>query len=157
MTTYVPETPEEIPFDRSEMSFKIIMSSRFLLDALAEISPSAPNKLTVSVTKTAPYLTIAGVGDLGSSAVDFARGRELMETFNVLEKWTQSYKFDFIKNSTEGMRIATKCSLRGDRQGVLNLQLMVITEGQRQSFLDFRFVPFVSHDDDESEEDDMSS
>lgn len=153
LTTYVPEIPEEIPFDRHDMSFKIIMQSRTLLDSLAEISPTAPNKLTVTVTKNSPYLSIAGIGDLGSSGVDFARGRDLMETFNVQERWSQSYKFDFIKNSTEGMRIANKVSLRGDQQGVLNLQLMVVTEGEKQSFLDFRFVPYIQHDDDEDEED----
>jgi cell cycle checkpoint protein len=75
-----------------------------------------------------------------------------METFNVQERWSQTYKFDFIKNSTEAMRIATKVSLRGDRQGVLNLQLMVVTEGEKQSFLDFRFVPYIQHDEDEDEE-----
>ncbi|KAF4124950.1 cell cycle checkpoint protein [Geosmithia morbida] len=152
LTTYVPEMPDEIPFDRDDMAFKIIMPSRSLLDSLAEISPTAPNRLAVSVTRTAPFLSLAGVGDLGSSAVDFARGRDLMETFNVNEKWSHSFKFDLIRNSTEAMRIATKISLRGDRQGVLNLQLMVVTEGEKQSFLDFRFVPFIRQDDDYAEE-----
>ena len=154
LTTYVPETPEEIPFDRDDMAFKIIMPSRSLLDSFAEISPTAPIKLTITATKTAPFLSLAGLGDLGSSAVDFARGRDLMETFSIQERWSQSYKFDFIKNSTEAMRIASKVSLRGDRQGVLNLQLMVITEGEKQCFLDFRFVPFIQHeagDDDDGE------
>jgi len=154
LTTYVPEIPEEIPFDRDDMAFKIIMPSRSLLDSFAEISPTAPIKLTITATKTAPYLSLAGLGDLGSSAVDFARGRDLMETFSIQERWSQSYKFDFIKNSTEAMRIASKVSLRGDRQGVLNLQLMVITEGEKQCFLDFRFVPFIQHEtgDDDDEE-----
>jgi cell cycle checkpoint protein len=152
LTTYVPDVPEEIPFDRNDMAFKIIMQSRSLLDSLAEISPTAPNKLTITATKNAPYLSLAGVGDLGSSAVDFARGRDLMETFSIHDRWSQSYKFDFIKHSTEGMRIASKVSLRGDRQGVLNLQLMVVTEGEKQSFLDFRFVPYIQHDEDEEDD-----
>lgn len=152
LTTYVPEIPEEIPFDRDDTAFKIIMQARSLLDSLSEISPTAPNRLTLVVQKTAPYFTIAGLGDLGSSAVDFTRGRDLMETFSVQDKWRQSYKFEFVKSSTEAMRIASKVSLRGDRQGVLNLQLMVITEGEKQSFLEFRFIPFVQHDEDEDEE-----
>lgn len=149
MTTYVPEIPEEIPFDRDDMAFKIIMPSRSLLDSFAEISPTAPTKLTITASKNAPFLHLAGLGDLGASSVDFARGRDIMETFSIQEKWSQSYKFDFIKNSTEAMRIATKVSLRGDRQGVLNLQLMVNTEGDKHSFLDFRFVPFIQSDEDE--------
>ncbi|KAH7269302.1 repair protein Rad1/Rec1/Rad17-domain-containing protein [Fusarium redolens] len=151
LTTYLPEIPDDIPFDRNDLAFKIIMQSRTLLDSLAEISPTAPTKLTITTTKISPFLSLAGVGDLGSSGVDFARGRDLLETFNIQERWSQAYKFDFIKNSTEAMRIATKVSLRGDGQGVLSLQFMVDIEGGKRSFLDFRFVPFISHDEDDDE------
>ncbi|EFY99115.1 DNA repair protein rad1 [Metarhizium robertsii] len=153
LTTYVPELPDDIPFNREEMSFKIIMSSRSLLDSLAEISPTAPDKLAIIASKTSPFLSLAGTGDLGSSAVDFARGRDLLETFTIADRWAQTYKFDFIKNSTEAMRIANKVSLRGDAQGVLSLQFMVEMEGGKRSFLDFRFVPFITYDDDEGETD----
>lgn len=152
LTTYLPEIPEDIPFDRDDVSFKIIMQARSLLDSLAEISPTAPIKLTITATKTSPYLSLAGLGDLGSSGVDFARGKDLLETFQIEERWSQSYKFDFIKSSSEAMRIASKVSLRGDGQGVLSLQLMVDVEGGKRSFLDFRFVPFIQNDEDEDME-----
>ncbi|KAH6991040.1 Rad1/Rec1/Rad17 [Ilyonectria sp. MPI-CAGE-AT-0026] len=152
LTTYLPEAPEDIPFDRNDLSFKIIMQSRSLLDALAEISPTAPTKLAITVTKTSPYLALVGSGDLGSSTVDFARGKDLLETFSIQDRWSQCYKFDFIKSSTEAMRIANKVSLRGDGQGVLSLQFMVDVEGGKRSFLDFRFVPFIQHDEDEDED-----
>lgn len=149
LTTYLPETPEDIPFNRNDVAFKIIMQSRTLLDSLAEISPTAPTKLTIVATQNSPYLALAGLGDLGSSAVDFARGKDLLETFSIQDKWSQSYKFDFIKSSTEAMRVASKVSLRGDGQGVLSLQFMVNIEGGKRSFLDFRFVPFIQYDEDE--------
>ncbi|PHH89321.1 hypothetical protein CDD83_6286 [Cordyceps sp. RAO-2017] len=152
LTTYLPEAPEDIPFDRNDLSFKIIMQSRSLLDCLAEISPTAPVKLTLTAVKTSPYLTLAGTSDLGSSGVDFARGRDLLETFVIAGRWSQTYKFDFIKSSSEAMRIASKVSLRGDGQGVLSLQFMVDLDGGKRSFLDFRFVPFIGHDDDQEEE-----
>ncbi|KFA72267.1 hypothetical protein S40288_02453, partial [Stachybotrys chartarum IBT 40288] len=155
LTTYVPEIPEQIPFDRDDLTFKIIMQSRSLLDCLAEISPTAPVKLAITATKTSPYLALSGTGDLGSAAVDFARGKDLLEVFTIQQRWSQSYRFDFIKNSTEAMRIANKVSLRGDGQGVLSLQFMVDVEGGKRSFLDFRFVPFTQNagDDDEDEQD----
>ncbi|KAG8418526.1 checkpoint clamp complex protein Rad1 [Metarhizium acridum] len=138
LTTYVPELPDDIPFNREEMSFKIIMSSRSLLDCLAEISPTAPDKLAIMASKTSPFLSLAGSGDLGSSAVDFARGRDLLETFTIADRWAQTYKFDFIKNSTEAMRIANK--------------FMVEMEGGKRSFLDFRFVPFITYDEEDEDE-----
>lgn len=152
LTTYVPELPEDIPFNREELSFKIIMSSRSLLDSLAEISPTAPDKLTIVASKTSPFLSLAGTGDLGSSAVDFARGRDLLETFTIADRWSQTYKFDFIKNSTEAMRIANKVSLRGDAQGVLSLQFMVEMDGGTRSFLDFRFVPYIVYDEEDEDD-----
>ncbi|KAL3305088.1 DNA repair exonuclease rad1 [Colletotrichum asianum] len=152
LTTYLPEIPEEIPFDRDNLSFKIIMLARYLLDALAELAPTGPNRLTIAASRASPYLTLSGAGDMGSSSVTFAKGRELLETFSIHEAWSQSYKFDLIKYSTEAMRIASKVSFRGDDQGVLSLQFMVEQENGI-SFLDFRFVPYISHDDNEDEED----
>ncbi|KDN68431.1 putative repair protein Rad1/Rec1/Rad17 [Colletotrichum sublineola] len=153
LTTYLPEIPEEIPFDRENLSFKIIMQARHLLDALAELAPIGPSRLTITASKTQPYLTLSGAGDLGSSSVDFAKGRELLETFSIQDRWTQTYKFDLIKSSSEAMRIASKISFRGDAQGVLSLQFMVEVEGGGVSFLDFRFVPYIKHEDDEDEQD----
>ncbi|PHH71812.1 hypothetical protein CDD80_4980 [Ophiocordyceps camponoti-rufipedis] len=152
LTTYLPEIPEDIPFDRNDVAFKIIMQSRTLLDSLAEISPTAPIRLAITVTKTAPYLSLTGTSDLGSSGVDFTRGRDLLETFSIAGRWSQTYKFDLIKSSSEAMRIASKVSLRGDGQGVLSLQFMVDMEGGKKSFLDFRFVPFANYDGDEDED-----
>ncbi|KAF6836502.1 repair protein Rad1/Rec1/Rad17 [Colletotrichum musicola] len=153
LATYLPEIPEEIPFDRENLSFKIIMQARCLLDALAELAPTGPTRLTITASKSTPYLTLSGSGDLGSSSVNFAKGRDLLETFSIQEDWTQTYKFDMIKYSSEAMRIASKISFRGDRQGVLSLQFMVEQDNGGVSFLDFRFVPFVVHDDEDDDGD----
>jgi len=153
LTTYVPETPEEIPFDIEDLSFKIITQARWLLDALAEIGPTSPEKLTIVASRKEPFLRLTSAGGaLGSSSVDFAKGRDLLETFSVKERWIQTFKFDTIKAATEAMRIASKVSLRGDRQGVLSMQFMVEVEGAGLSFLDFRFVPYAHHEDDEDDE-----
>jgi cell cycle checkpoint protein len=155
LTTYMPESPEPIPFDMEDLSFKIITQSRWLLDALAEIAPTAPEKLTFVASRKAPFLRLVSVGDLGSSTVDFAQGRDLLETFFVApgadgasDKWMQTFKFSIIKSATEAMRISSKISLRGDGQGVLSMQFMVEVEGGGVNFLDFRFVPYAQQDED---------
>lgn len=150
LTTYLPEATEDIPFDIEDLSFKIITQARWLLDALAEIAPTAPDKLTIVASRKEPYLRLTSAGgSLGSSTVDFAKGKDLLETFMVREKWIQTFKFDTIKAATEAMRIASKVSLRGDKQGVLSMQFMVEVEGAGLNFLDFRFVPYAVHEDDE--------
>ncbi len=153
LKTYVPESPEDIPFDKEDLSFKIITQSRWLLDALAEIAPTSPEKLTIVASKSKPFLRLASSGELGTSSVDFAKGRDLLETLQVRERWAQTFKFEMIKSASEAMRIGTKVSLRGDGRGVLSMQFMVEVEGCGNNFLDFRFVPYAVPDEDEDERD----
>lgn len=152
LNTYEPENPEEIPFQRDAMQVKIIMQARWLFDAISELNSASPTRLDITAHPAAPYLSLSATGPLGSASVEFAKGRELLETFTVAEKWTQSYKFEMIKSSAEAMRLASKVSVRGDEQGVLSLQFMVEVEGGGISFVDFRFVPFVRGEDDEDED-----
>ncbi|KAL8395717.1 hypothetical protein RB595_003263 [Gaeumannomyces hyphopodioides] len=153
IVTYLPEAPDEIPFDRDDLSFKVIMQSRWLLDALAELAPNSPTRLTVAASRRDPYLRLTGNGPLGSSAVDFSRGRDLLETFSVRGRWCQSFKFDVVKSASEAMRISSKVSLRGDGQGVLSFQFMVEVEGGGMQWLDFRFVPYLTRDEDGDDDD----
>jgi len=151
MITYTPESPDDIPFDRADLNFKIIMQARWLLDSLSELAPMSPARITVSASQNAPYLKLSSSGAVGSASVEFSNGRDLLETFSVAEPWIQSFKFDLVKSASEAMRIASKVSFRGDGQGVLSLQFMVEMEGGTVSFLDFRFVPYITQEDEETE------
>lgn len=152
IVTYLPEIPDDIPFDRTDLSFKIIMQPRVLLDALADLSTMAPAKLLIEVTPQPPYLVLATKGgDYGSSSYEFAKARELLETHTAHERWSQTFKYDFIKAASEAMKIGNKVSVRGDGQGVLSLQFMVEGERPGLSFLDFRFVPFSGYDGEEED------
>ncbi|KAH6657758.1 Rad1/Rec1/Rad17 [Truncatella angustata] len=155
MMTYTPDQPDDIPFDRDDLTFKIIMQARWLLDALFELAPMSPTRITITALPNAPYLSLSSGGSLGSASVDFSSGRDLLETFSVREKWAQGFKFDLIKSASEAMRIASKVSFRGDGQGVLSLQFMVEVEGGAVSFLDFRFVPYAENtmDDEDTNSD----
>ncbi|KAF3764484.1 hypothetical protein M406DRAFT_42016 [Cryphonectria parasitica EP155] len=152
LTTYLPEAPQDIPFNRDDIGFKVIMQSRLLLDALLEMGHSNPTRLTLMACRQEPYLQLSCAGPLGGSSVDFAKGRDLLETFSVREKYVQSFKFDMVKAAIEAMRISSKVSMRGDGQGVLSLQFMVETEGSGVNFVLFTFVPYVTHEDDEDDE-----
>ncbi|KAI0198353.1 DNA repair exonuclease rad1 [Astrocystis sublimbata] len=151
IVTYTPDSPDDIPFDRADLDFKIIMQARWLLDSLSELAPMSPARITISALESAPYLKLTSGGAAGSASVDFSNGRELLETFTLHRPWAQSYKFDLIKSASEAMRIASKVSFRGDGQGVLSLQFMVEVESGHVSFLDFRFVPYITQEEDESE------
>ncbi len=151
LNTYEPETPDDIPFQRDAMDVKIIMQARWLFDAVSELSATSPSSLELTAFPDAPYLSLLSAGHLGSASVEFSKGRDLLETFTVREKWRQNYKFELIKAATEAMRLASKVSVRGDQQGVLSLQFMVEVEGGGVSFVDFRFVPFIPEENEDEE------
>lgn len=158
LNTYEPEAAEEIPFNREQLEVKIIMQSRYLFDAISEISSMAnsnstsSNRLNITASPSSPFLSLSVTGALGSASVEFAKSRELLETFTVSRRWSQSYKFEMVKAAAEAMRLASKVSFRSDRQGVLSLQFMVEVEGGGVSFVEFRFVPFVREEDDSETE-----
>lgn len=161
LVTYEAEGVEEIPFEKAALEAKIILQSRYLYDAVMEIShmtsmSSGPSsRLKIVASTRAPFLSLSAAGALGSAAVEFSKSRELLETFQVRGRWVQYYKFELVKQATEAMKLASKVSLRGDRQGVLSLQFMIEGEGVGStgiSFVDFRFVPCVEEGEDEDEE-----
>lgn len=81
----------------------------------------------------------------------------------------QNYRFALIRQASRAMAVASKVSIRGDKEGVLSLQFMIEFDsssnaigtntgardsgggagGNTISFVDFRFVPLL--DDDEVE------
>jgi cell cycle checkpoint protein len=158
LNTYESESPEEIPFNRDKLEVKIILQSRYLFDAISEISsvtnslPTTSSRLTIMASPNSPFLSLYATGPLGSCSVEFAKSRELLETFTVARKWTQSYKLEMVKVACEAMRLASKVSFRSDQQGVLSLQFMVEIDGGGVSFVEFRFVPFLQGEDDSQSE-----
>lgn len=152
LVTYEPEAPDEIPFQRDEVEVKIIMQARWLYDAISELSPTNPHRLDLVISPSSPGLSLSAVGALGSASVEFGKKKDLLETFDVEKRWAQSYKFDMFKTAGEAMRLASKVSIRGDAQGVLNLQLMVEVDGGGISFVSYTFVPFDEVDGEASQD-----
>ncbi|PVI08404.1 Rad1-domain-containing protein, partial [Periconia macrospinosa] len=73
LTTYEPAFSDEIPFDRSALAFKTIMRGSWLGDAVAELSSTAPEKLTLwaRIKRKKPYFALSSSGTLGSARVEF--------------------------------------------------------------------------------------
>lgn len=179
----------EIPLDRSTLVMKIIMPSTWLHDAVAELSGTYPETLTVNASSiSAPFFCLEGQGGpFGDSTVDFmpdskpdptsgtSKGKkqpQVTETFTVSApsgthgRIKQSYRFDLVKRAGRAMALASKVSIRQDKQGVLSLQFMCETVDAHSNapdpgtfslssnmrsgqfaFIDFRFVPLLDEED----------
>ncbi len=159
LTTYEPDASDDIPLQRDRLAQKIIMRATWLHDAIVELAATNATRLTLVASPNAPpYLALSAVGPLGSAMVEFSKDPQLLETFQVVRRTVNTYKFALIKNAARAMAIASKVSIRGDDEGVLSLQFMIEFEGGGVSFVDYRFVPFVAEEDedaDPTDEEDM--
>ncbi len=205
LSTYEPASnylDEGIPLARDALTLKIIMRSAWLSDAITELSNTNPTVLVLNASNTnAPFFALEGQGGpFGDGTVDFmpeqapasssSNSRKktplVTETFSVAPppnghgRVKQRYKFDLIKKAAQAMKLASKVSIRQDRQGVLSLQFMIeiggessnaskdgangsvvvngagagtVNAGGKVSFVDFRFVPLIDEDDDDETDD----
>ena len=153
LNTYEPEYVDDIPFQRNAVAMKIIMRAGWLQDAVTELSATNPTRLTIIASPEAPFFALASAGPHGSATVEFSKDPQLLETFNVPGRVMNTYKYSMIKGASRAMAMATKVSIRGDAQGVLNLQFMIETEGGSVSFVDFNFVAYIQEEGDDYDED----
>lgn len=176
LVTYEPSFTSDIPFARDALTLKVIMRASYLFDAIAELSTSNPDRVSLAASQST--FTLSASSTMGSAVVDFHRdsrepfkstfntsatngdgsenagaGTGLLETFIVPEgNFSQTYKFSHIAATKKALAAATKVSIRADDQGVLSLQFMIENlDGGGVSFVDFRFVPLVDEDGDEDE------
>ena len=152
LVTYEAELQQEIPLQKDAIVQKIIMRASWLQDAINELSSTSPTRLTIVSSPTAPYFTLSSSGPLGSATVEFSKDPQLLETFQVPRRTVNTYKYSLIKGASRAMAMASKVSIRSDEQGVLSLQFMIEVENGGFSFVDFRFVPFISEDGEGDEE-----
>ena len=152
LATYEADPFAAIPIQKDAIDVKIIMRASWLFDAVEELSTTKPTRLTIHASTAAPYFTLSATGAHGAASVEFSRDPQLLETFQVRQRWVNTYKFEYVKNAGRAMALASKVSLRGDMQGVLSLQFMVELEEGAVSFVDFRLIPYIAEDGDEEED-----
>ena len=190
LTTYEPSSDadeETIPLQRDALTLKVIMPSFWLAEAMAELSSTNPEVLVLTASSSkAPQFSMQGLGGpYGDSMVEYqaeeaSRGLErskpaVTEIFVVNSpdrsgRVKQRYRFELIKKAMKAMALASKVSVRSDRQGVLSLQFMIeLNEGAgkeisgtvpgrasgKVSFIDYRFVPLL--DDEDGDQDGSST
>jgi cell cycle checkpoint protein len=173
LVTYEPSFTSDIPFARDQLALKVIMRASYLYDAIAELSATSPQRISLIASNST--FTLSASSTLGSAVVAFHRSPSknaykstattnnneedptpttgLLETFLVPSaSFSQSYKFTHIAATKKALAAATKVSIRADEQGVLSLQFMIENlEGGGVSFVDWRFVPLVKEEDDGAE------
>jgi cell cycle checkpoint protein len=157
LTTYEPESfLEDIPFMRSDLQMKIILRSAVLHDALGELASTRPERVLFAASDNVKSFEMSAEGPHGSANVEFNNldNSKLLDTFVVSKSGvTIYYNFGLLYHASRAMAVATKVSLRIDKQGVLSLQFMIEVEGGGVSFVDFRFVPLIRDNTEDTDTD----
>lgn len=153
LTAYEPDLLPDIPFDKTAIVQKIIMRSDILLDAINELSSTSPEKITITASASGRQFSLSSDGPHGSASVEFSPDPQLLETFEVAQRVSNTYKYSLIKATNRVMAMASKVSVRVDQQGVLSLQFLIELDTGLKNFIDFRFVPYLD-ETEESEDDD---
>ncbi|KAI4155153.1 MAG: hypothetical protein LQ340_001189 [Diploschistes diacapsis] len=155
LTIYEPEPLADIPFDKQALVQKIIMRSNLLHDAVTELSATSPTRVTMIASQASRYFALSSTGPHGSATVEFSTDPQLLETFDVSGKLVNTYKYSMLKAASRAMAMASKVSIRVDRQGVLSLQFLIELNTGVKSFVDFRYVPFLPEEGSDREEDEV--
>ena len=158
LMTYEPSVFDEIPLQKDHIVQKIIMRASWLHDAISELASTSPARITMTASPQAPFFALSSIGPLGSARFEFSKDPQLLETFQVTQRTSNTYKYSMVKSASRAMSAAAKVSIRTDIQGVLSLQFMVPTEQEGGtsgfSFIDFRFVPYIEEEDEDDEDED---
>ena len=152
LTAYEPDLLPDIPFDKTAIIQKIIIRSDLLLDAINELASTSPERITMTASGSGRHFSLSSDGPHGSASVEFSPDPQVLETFEVVQRVTNTYKYSLIKATNRAMAMASKVSIRVDYQGVLSLQFLIELDTGIKNFIDFRFIPYLE-ENEQNEED----
>ncbi|KIH64810.1 repair protein Rad1/Rec1/Rad17, partial [Ancylostoma duodenale] len=128
----------DFDFDTDDVTFKIIMKSYMLKEAIKEIDATSP---TVTFTVSSDEFLIITEGEIGRAVTKFPRHSEQVERLECNEPVTHRYLVNLIRHMSNAFAIANKVllkvSLRCDSRGVLSIQFMVEQAEHKQVYIEF--------------------
>ncbi|EYC30546.1 hypothetical protein Y032_0005g2709 [Ancylostoma ceylanicum] len=130
----------DFDFDTDDVTFKIIMKSYMLKEAIKEIDSTSP---TVTFTVNNDEFLIITEGEIGRAVTRFPRHSEQVERLECNEPVTHRYLVSLIRHMSTAFAIANKVSLRCDSRGVLSIQFMVEQAEHKQVYIEFYCAPQI--------------
>lgn len=108
-----------------------------------EINKSV-EELEISISPKAPYFTIASLGMLqDESKIEIAKSSDMFITYYCGSESKARYKMSHIRLAIKALALATKVALRTDQTGLLGLQIMVLSDGDSQIYIEYFITPLI--------------
>lgn len=112
-----------------------------------EISKSA-DEIEILISPKSPHFRISSLGETqAESNMEIAKSSDMFITYFCRKETKARYKTSHIRMMTKALSLATKVALRTDESGLLGLQIMVLSDGDSQIYIEYFITPLI--DDDE--------
>lgn len=134
----------DFAIDEADDSYNsVIVRGTDFSNLLNEINKSA-DVLEIFLSPNAPYFRLTSLGVIqAESNVEIAKTSDMFITFLCRMASTTKYKMSHIRLAMKALSLATKVALRNDRSGLLGLQIMVMSEGDSQIYIEYFITPLA--------------
>lgn len=110
---------------------------------LGEINKSV-DVLEVLISPRSPYFRLKTIGAIQSeSNVQIAKTSDMFLSFESRTAFSTKYKMSHIRLTMKALSLADKVAMRNDGTGLLSFQIMVLTEGDSEIYIEYFITPVV--------------
>lgn len=104
----------------------------------------ATEELEITISPKTPHFTIESIGQIHDEAkIQIAKSSNMFISYYCNKESKSRYKMSHIRHTFKALSIATKVALRTDHTGLLGLQIMVLSEGNSQIYIEFFITPLI--------------
>ncbi|EEB07670.1 checkpoint clamp complex protein Rad1 [Schizosaccharomyces japonicus yFS275] len=128
-------------FIASRTTVKVIMKSKWLYDALLELDNNLSDSLLIKTLPEKSTFALRSIGSISSTEVEYPSARNVLESFKTMSEYVHAYRFSLVRHALKALQASSKASIQIDENGLLNLQLMLLSPQGLSSFVDFKILP----------------
>lgn len=146
--TKTVEPTLDFALDEQCASFNsIILRGADFAALLGEINRSA-DQLEIYMSPKAPFFMVTTLGVVQSdSNVQVARSSDMMLAFACKAVSAVRYKMAHIRIPMKALGLAGRVALRSDGSGLMSMQMMVLSEGDAQIYVEYFVTPLAAEED----------
>lgn len=138
----------EFEIEQDDPSYNaVLLRGADFSNLINEINKGA-DTLEIYLSPQAPYFRLTALGVIQTeSNVEVAKTSDMFISFCCRMESTTRYKMSHIRLAIKALSSATKVALRNDKSGLLGLQIVVMTEGDAQIYIEYFITPLLDECD----------
>lgn len=134
------EFTSELKFDSEQVILQAIMPSAVLVNVFKDMAAVSSKEMTISSSVSPMRVTFNSSGDLVSTEFSLPNDPKVVEALSIDVESDFTYDFGSIIQSMNGIRTATKISLRYDVYGTLSIQCLCAVD-EHEVYIEYKFLP----------------